>query len=223
MQDAVNYINNGDYVNNIHIHFNFSANLLHEGSEDTPLTEEMKKDKFFCADGKFKNYKGLPINPKSVVEWKMVYNELVAQYNKFMEVTNGKGNYKHVDFHLWYNLTWPVSVALNVFTRKYKIESVRIISLHNKHLPKYIIYRVIGWNPRIKSISCSSIDYYLTKYKALKKEKIVELYCHPNYKDGVLLDDTPSLFKHDRQPLREHIQKLKELENLEFVAWEDVC
>ncbi len=223
LQDAVNYINNGDYVNDIHIHFNVSANLLHEGSEDTPLTEAMKKDKFFCVDGKFKNYKGLPTNPKSVVKWKLIYNELVAQYDKFKEVTNGKADYKHVDFHLWYNLTWPASIALNVFTRKYKIESVRIISMHNKNLSKYMIYRVIGWNPRVKSISCSSIDYYLTKYKSIPKEEVFELYCHPNYKDGILLDDTPSLFQHDRQPLIEHIQKLKELENLEFVAWEDVC
>lgn len=223
LQDAVNYINKGDYVNNIHIHFNVSANLLHEGSEDTPLTEEMKKDKYFCEDGKFKKYKGLPTNPTSVFKWKLIYNELVAQYKKFMEVTNGKGNCKHVDFHLWYNLTWPASVALNVFTKKYKIESVRIISLHNKNLPKYIIYRILGWNPRVKSVSCSSIDYYLTKYKSIKKEKIIELYCHPNYKDGMLLDDTPSLFKHDRHTLSEHIQKLEELENLEFVAWEDIC
>ena len=223
LQDALNYIDRGGYAEKIHLHLNLSTSMRDGDSEDIPLTKAMRNDSFFCKDGKFRPFKGLPTNPKNVFKWKLVYHELVAQYNNFKEVTNGKGNYKHVDFHLWYNLTWPVSVALNVFTRKYKIESVRIISLHNKHLPKYIIYRVIGWNPRIKSISCSSIDYYLTKYKALKKEKIVELYCHPNYKDGVLLDDTPSLFKHDRQPLREHIQKLKELENLEFVAWEDVC
>lgn len=222
LQDAVNYINNGDYVNDIHIHFNVSANLLHEGSEDTPLTEAMKKDKFFCVDGKFKNYKGLPTNPKSVVKWKLIYNELVAQYDKFKEVTNGKADYKHVDFHLWYNLTWPASIALNVFTRKYKIESVRIISTHNKNLSKYMIYRVIGWNPRVKSISCSSIDYYLTKYKSIPKEEVFELYCHPNYKEGVLLDDTPSLFQHDRQPLNKHIQMLKELDNFEFVSWKNI-
>lgn len=222
LQDAVNFINNGDYVNDIHIHFNVSANLLHEGSEDTPLTEAMKKDKFFCVDGKFKNYKGLPTNPKSVVKWKLIYNELVAQYDKFKEVTNGKADYKHVDFHLWYNLTWPASIALNVFTRKYKIESVRIISMHNKNLSKYMIYRVIGWNPRVKSISCSSIDYYLTKYKSIPKEEVFELYCHPNYKEGVLLDDTPSLFQHDRQPLNKHIQMLKELDNFEFVSWKDI-
>lgn len=222
LQDAVNYINKGDYVNNIHIHFNVSANLLHEGSEDTPLTEEMKKDKFFCVDGKFKNYKGLPTNPKSIVKWKLIYNELVAQYNKFKEVTNRKADYKHIDFHLWYNLTWPASIALNVFTRKYKIESVRIISMHNKNLSKYKLYRVIGWNPRVKSISCSSIDYYLTKYKSIPKEEVFELYCHPNYKEGVLLDDTPSLFQHDRQPLNKHIQMLKELDNFEFVSWKDI-
>lgn len=95
--------------------------------------------------------------------------------------------------------------------------------MHYKSLSKYYVYRILSWDPRVKSVSCSSIDYFLTKYKSIKKDKIFELYCHPNYKDEVLLDDTPSLFQHDRHPLSEHIQKLNELDNFEFVAWEDVC
>ena len=128
LQDAVEYINKGDYVGNVHLHLNLSTSPLKnsEGSEDEPLTTAVKNDPFFCVDGKFKPYKGLPRKFLSgVFKWKEVYRELVAQYNKFIEVTQGKGNYEHVDFHSWYNLTWPVSIALNVFTRKYHIKSVR--------------------------------------------------------------------------------------------------
>ena len=56
LQDAVQYINRGGYVGNIHLHFNLSANLLHEDSDDIPLTEVMRKDSFFCTDGKFTKY-----------------------------------------------------------------------------------------------------------------------------------------------------------------------
>ena len=123
LQDAVNYIKIGEYYENIHLHLNLSANLLHEGSEDIPITEDMRKDSLFCKDGKFKSYKGLPRRFSSVCKWRIVYKELVAQYNKFIEVTEGKADYKHIDFHLWYNLTWPVSLALSFFTKKYKIKS----------------------------------------------------------------------------------------------------
>lgn len=222
LQDAVDYINKGGYADKIHLHLNLSTSKKDVDSEDIPLTEAMRNDSFFCKNGRFRPFKGLPTNPRGVFKWKIVYHEMVAQYNKFMEVTNGKGDYKHIDFHLWYNLTWPASVALKVFTRKYKIESVRYISMHYKSILKYKIHQIISWNPRVKSISCSSIDYFLTKYRSIPKEKVFELYCHPNYKEGVLLDDTPSLFQHDRQPLIEHIQKLKALDSFEFVSWKDV-
>lgn len=223
LQDAVNYINNGDYVNNIHIHFNVSANLLQEGSEDTPLTEEMKKNDFFCSDGKFKKYNGLPRNLDSVRRWKVVYKEMVAQYNKFIEVTNGKADYKHIDFHLWYNLTYPVAVALNLFTIFHNIKTVRYIGEHQKNMNNIVFKRcrILSWNPRVRSIPATNIDYYLSKNESFKDCKIVELFCHPHYKEGVLLDDSPSYLKHERRPMIDQIQDLKAIGNAEFISWED--
>ena len=122
LPEAVELMNKGGYVNKVHLHFNFSANLMHEGSEDTPLTDEMKKDTFFCVNGKFRKYRGLPRRITDMRKSWIVYREMVAQYNKFIEVTNGKGDCSRIDFHLWYNLTWPVSVALNFFSRKYKFQ-----------------------------------------------------------------------------------------------------
>jgi predicted glycoside hydrolase/deacetylase ChbG (UPF0249 family) len=41
LQDAVDKAFEGGYVEKLHIHFNLSANLLHENSDDIPLTEAM--------------------------------------------------------------------------------------------------------------------------------------------------------------------------------------
>lgn len=219
--EAADFMNKGGYVENIHLHVNLSTNLLHEDPDDIPLTEAMKRDSFFCKNGKFRPYKGLSTNPISVFKWKLVYQELVAQYNKFKEITEGRGNYKHIDFHLWYNLTWPVSIALNKFTRKYNIESVRYIGLHQKSF-RYKLFRILSWNPRVKQFPATNIDYYLAKQKTLSQEKVIELYCHPNYKeDGTFLDDSPSYLKHERKPMINQIQDLRATGNAEFISWED--
>ena len=221
LQEAVDYINQGGYVEHIHLHMNLSANLLHEDSDDIPLTEAMRKDPFFCKDGKFKKYKGLPHSFSDIRKWRVVYHELVAQYNKFIEVTNGNGNYKHVDFHLWYNLTWPVSIALNLFTRRYKIESVRYYGLHQKDEKKYLRFRQLSRNSRVKYIPATNIDYYLSKRPSLSEYQVLELYCHPNYKDSIFLDDSPSYIGHERQPMTNQMQNLREIDNIEFMSWED--
>lgn len=221
LQNAVDYINKGDYVNHIHLHVNLSTSLKNEDPEDIPLTEAMRKDSFFCKNGKFAEHKGLQHGFRHVIKWKLAYEEMVAQYNKFVEVTGGKGNYEHIDFHLWYNLTWPVSVALNVFTRKYNIKSVRYMGLHQKKSKHGTIYRIVSWNPRVQSYPATNIDYYLSKHHSFVKEQIIELYSHPNYKDGVFLDDSPSYLKHERQTMPKQIQMLREIGNVEFISWED--
>ena len=220
--EAVDYINKGGYVENIHLHMNLSANLLHEDSDDIPLTEAMRKDSFFCRDGKFKKYKGLPHRLSDIRKWRVVYRELVAQYNKFVQVTNGKANYKHIDFHLWYNLTWPVSVALRLFTKRFKIESVRYIAIHQNNNRKYRLFQKISHSSGVKCVPATNIDYYLSKRQELADYQVMELYCHPNYKEGVFLDDSPSYLKHERQPMLKQIQSLKELGGVGVISWEDV-
>ena len=222
LQDAIGYIMRGGYVGNIHLHFNLSTSLLHEDPCDVPITEMMRNDPFFCENGKFIKYKGLPIQFSNVRKWRVVYNELVAQYKKFIEVTEGKANYKHIDFHLWYNLTWPVSVALNLFTWKYKIKSVRYIGIHQQHRKKYRLFRLISWNPFVKYVPATNIDYYLSKEKLFDDYKIIELYCHPNYKGGVFLDDSPSYLKHERQPMLKQVDLLNDSRNLVILSWRDV-
>lgn len=222
LQEAIDFATRGGYLDRLHLHFNLAANLLRENSNDIPLTAAMRSDPFFCHGGKFLKYHGLPTRFSSIRKWKVVYQELVAQFDRFKTITQGEADYKHVDFHLWYNLTWPVSLALNLFTRKYKIESVRYYGLHQKNDRQFYCYRLLSWNPRVKYYPATNIDFYLSKIQSLSKYETVELYCHPNYKEGVFLDDSPSYLGHDRQPLEKNIQALRELEGIRLISWENV-
>ena len=51
LEEAVDFMMSGDYAGKTHLHFNLSANLLHEDSDDAPLTEGMKRDSFFVKMG----------------------------------------------------------------------------------------------------------------------------------------------------------------------------
>ena len=219
LQNAIDYINNGGYSKDVHLHLNLSTSLRDGNPEDIPLTEAMRRDSFFCNGGKFFDYKGLPKKLSDIKKWKIVFRELVAQYEKFIEVTNGDADYQHVDFHQWYNLTWPVSVALNLFIRKYKIKSVRFIGVHHMKSWRYRFLSRLSRPFRVNCIPAMNIDYYLTNRKSFTHYNIIELYCHPNYKEGVFLDDSPSYLKHERQPMLKQIQALKDTGEVEFISW----
>ena len=223
LQDAVNRVFDlcgGGYLKAIHLHFNLSANLLHEGSEDTPISQKIKEDSYWCVDGMFKPYKGLHSQFKDILKWRVCYRELVAQYERFKEVTKGEADYQHVDFHLWYNLNWQVAVALRFFIKKYNIKSVRFIGVHQMKSRKYRLLSKIGGYSASNEIPSTNIDYFLSKSELFQDCDTVELYCHPHYKEGVLLDDSPSYLKHDRQPLKKQLELLKHDGDFEFVSWE---
>ena len=222
LQDALNYINSGEYVEKIHLHVNLSTSLRDGDPEDIPLTEAMRKDSFFCKDGKFKKYKGLPHKLSDIRKWRIVYHEIITQYEKFKEVTNGKADYKHIDFHLWYNLTWPVAIALKRFVKKYKILSVRYIGVHQMDNRRYMLLYRIERNRHVNYIPASNIDYYLSKQHLFKQYPIIELYCHPNYKEGIFLDDSPSYLKHERQPMQKQISSLQESLDYDSLSWVDI-
>ncbi len=223
LQDAVNYINSGDYVNHVHCHINLSGNVEGENTQDIPLTDRMKRDKTFCKEGMFRTFYGIPKSPKYIVKFIKVYKELAAQYNKFLEITGGKGNRNHIDFHLWYNLFWPTAVALNIFTLTHRIKSVRYIGIHHEHHPKklYRIIRKFSWNPFVSSYHSSNIDGFLSKPEWFDKYKSFELYCHPDSVDGKLLDNSISYFGNEKQLLETNIELLKENQEIELVSWAD--
>ena len=219
LQDAVDHIKSGGYCSKVHCHFNLSGNIKGEDSEDTPLTERMKKDRTFCKDNKYRTWAGHPSNFFDIFKFMVVYKELVAQYDRFVEVTEGKGCLHHVDFHLYFNLTWPSSLALNIFTWTHKIKSVRYIGVDREH-SKRRLFLFLSWNPFVKSYRSGNIDAFLSKPEWFAKDKTFELYCHPDYKTGVLMDNSASIFKHEKKSLKEHVDLLRKYD-LEFVSWRD--
>ena len=57
LQNAVDFINKGGYSKDVHLHLNLSTSLRDGNPEDIPLTEAMRRDSFFCNEGKFFDYK----------------------------------------------------------------------------------------------------------------------------------------------------------------------
>ena len=75
LNDAIQLAKDGGYIDKLHIHFNLSTNLQHEGSDDVPLTEGIKADSFFCKNGIFVE-RALPTNWGSIFKWQIIYHEL---------------------------------------------------------------------------------------------------------------------------------------------------
>ena len=222
LSDAIEYINKGGYAEKVHLHMNFSTSMRDIDSEDIPLTSAVREDSLLCKNGRFKRYGKLPIKFSSILKWRKVYREMIAQYELFRDVTGGQADYAHIDFHMWFNMTWPASFALALFTRKYHIRSVRYIGLHHTDNKRYRLFRKLSWDPRVKAFPATNIDYFLSFYQDLDKDRTYELYCHPNYQDGIFLDDSPSYLGHERQPMLQQIERLKELGDIEFVSWKEI-
>lgn len=211
LNDALEYIRAGEYFDKIHLHFNIRTNLLEENSCDIPISTAMRKSSTFCNNGLFFN--GIKYKFYDVRKWKIIYKELIAQYEKFITLTDGKANYKQIEFHMWTNLSLPASIALNLFTRKYNIEYVRYYPLFKKRSKLVLLCRLFSWNPNVKYIPATNIDYYISKPDLFVNIPFMELYCHPNYKNGIFLDDSPSDLGHERQPMIKHIERLQEIRN----------
>lgn len=211
LNDALKYIREGDYYDKIHLHFNIKTNLLEEDPGDMPISIAMQSSSIFCNNGYF--LENVKLKFYDIKKWKIIYEELVAQYQKFIELTEGKANYKQIEFHMWTNLSLPASIALNLFTRKYKIKYVRYYPIDKKRSKSVLLCRLFSWNPNVKYIPATNIDYYLSKNDTFAKYSFIELYCHPNYKNGVFLDDSPSYLGHERQPMLIHIERLLKIQN----------
>lgn len=111
----------------------------------------------------------LHFNLKSVKHLKSIYRELIAQYNCFIEVTNGEADHNHVDFHVWSNLSWPVCLALNVFSLRFHVKTVRYWAISSKKKLKNKLFRFLSWNPFVKSIPACSFLFSYTEINIIKE------------------------------------------------------
>lgn len=220
LEDALNKAIAGGYMDKLHLHVNLSSGNLYQDTDYVPLTDAMKRNPYAGKNGRLLRYKQKSFGFLSVFDARFVYREIEAQYKRFIAITDGKGDIKHIDFHLWYNLTWPVSIALFFFTRRYKIQSVRYFGEHLKKSIRCKLYKIISWNPNVIDIPSTNIDYFISRRELFRQYPVIELYCHPNFKNGILLDDSDSYLHHEKKTMQYHIQQLNEIENIELISWE---
>lgn len=224
LEHAVELMNEGGYHKHVHLHFNMGICPVDSDTFDVPLTKAVQNDSFFCENGYLKKCRSLSVGYRRIAKSFAIYKELEAQYKIFKEITHGKADYDHIDFHMWYNLTLPCAIAMYFFLKINHIKTARIIGIHQESRPKLKRLARISMNTKIKTYPATNIDYFISKKNDLfvKEDGIIELYCHPNFKNGILLDDSPSYLKHDRQPMAYHIGLLKGLKDLNFVSWADI-
>ena len=220
----------GGYVRHLHCHFNIAG--CEGGGYGFPLSEDIKKCPAFCKDGNFRANGDYDLSNTILLKYsELMFLELQAQYQKFIEITGGKANYKHVDFHLWDNRRLPVAMALGKFLRKNKIKRCRIVGMHQYYkgkqtFIKYFIMRILLFIMRILSYSpftntfCSTrINYFIHK-KDKFRSSLIEFYVHPDIIEGQVYDNTAPIFGDKKHPLKEQIQ-LAHIEGYKLSNWED--
>lgn len=222
--EAVAMAKEGGYLNHVHCHFNIEGGDICGFAK--PLSEKMKRSTSFCLNGEFREHNNLKlISYYNLLLTSIVFDELEKQYLLFKELTNGEGNERHIDFHLWNNYRIPISIAIGKLIKKYNISSYRRQGLqHNRGAKK--IFRILSshlcGNSNCKmNIPSSCINWFLhTKEQYI--DDVIEAYVHPDFVDGILMDNTCPVFSKERYPLKDHIDKLKEACGSDFISWIDV-
>ena len=222
--EALTLATNGGYIKDIHLHLNMAYGEQLSGNSK-PLNREFANCNVFCENQEFKHPFYNELDFYKYVE--VTYKELEAQYIRFKEITDGQGNLKHIDVHIYNNRSYPFASAMQELIKTYGIKTARYFGVHHltQQFSDFETQRI-----KLASLLCGqqayvckscNIDYYLTKHDEFQFDDLVELYCHPDYVNGKLLDNTESCFGHDKQLLDEHIKLLKD-ENAEFISWAQI-
>lgn len=122
-----------------------------------------------------------------------------------------------------------MAVAYDRMIKNYSIQSARFFGEHQYEIIEskklHLIHAAMMYHWRHSKayvMKSSKIEYFLVRKERFHRERIVELFVHPDYRDGVLIDKTNSVFGSEMKPLREHLDLVKQTGNVEFVSWESV-
>ena len=186
------------------------------------MSEEFRKSKF-CENEEFKRLSKTFEYPEYS---KVSYKELEKQYLEFKKKTFGKANYNHIDCHEYCNLQISVIIPYQQLIKKYNIATARYYGEHvkltksfTKKIKIFLFDRfVAGDGSKVKS--CRA-EYYLEKLSGFSREEVIEIYVHPDYINGILIDNTASVFGRERASLEKHIEEIKSTGNIEFISWAD--
>ena len=221
--EAIELAIGGGYIKEVHCHLN----IVSASDVDTkflPLSTEYIHSKFGRLGSFPLKYNYLDyFSPEF---YKIIYCEMERQYLEFIKVTDGKANYNHIDVHKYMNMFPAVAVAYRNLIKKYHIRSARYYGEHHKKQKQYkqklkfCIANLLGGNKANVMKSCN-VDYYITLNDLFQKEEVVELYVHPDYKNGILIDNTVSALGHEIVPLNEQIKALMSTGDIELLSWAD--
>lgn len=222
-KEAVDLAIEGGYIENIHCHFNLTSGMQLSGNSK-PVSENYIANSLLCRNGDFVPLRELRSYSIPIRFTRIIYDELDAQYNRFIDMTKGQGNYSHVDFHLYDNLRFPVAIAYNKIIKQYGIKSARWYGVHHVYYPSSRKTRYIALLKKIIHTNCirvpsGNIDFFLTDRMSFGQETC-ELYVHPDYSDGNLIDNSMSFFNHPIQMLEKHIERLSDPSHM-FVSWKE--
>lgn len=220
--EAVGLALEGGYIGDVHCHLNLSA-CRSVGNHFVPLNDAFKKSRF-CKDGEFSNARYYRADFLKYAD--IIYQELETQFLTFKELTKNQANYNHLDFHLYMNLSLPVAVAYDRLIRNYQIQSARFFGEHQSEdkgsWKRRLLYSamIAHWRHSKAYVAKSSrVEYYLARKERFEKDQIVELFVHPDYRNGVLIDQTNSVFGNKKKPLEEHIALVRQSGDIEFIPW----
>lgn len=222
--EALELAEKGSYLRHVHCHLNLSSGA-NVGDHFVPLNEHYKTSRF-CKDGEFESFRYY--KPDYSKYSGIVFEELETQFLRFKELTRGKANYRHIDFHRYANLSLPVDLAYRELIKKYGIKTARFFGAHERYtgpLKKRVFMSVLlgklQRNPACVMKS-SRVDFFLTHPELFKNETMVELFVHPDSRDGIILDTTKSASGRENVPLSEQIKRIRDVGGIQFLSWEDV-
>lgn len=224
-QEAIDMAKSGGYIEHLHLHFNLSSDKVLGGS-GIPVSEEIEKDNLWCSNGKFRN--SIKKSDEILLRHsKVVFIELQAQYQRFVKLTENKGNYNHIDFHLYHNFRLPVAYALKKMAANYDIYSARYDVVNMAYTAsmlgriKQILSKILSRHRKVAVYKSCRINFFLNRPELLN-EKIIELFCHPDYVNGKLIDNTTPVFGNTKETLEKHVDMIKEHVDCEFISWKDL-
>lgn len=220
-QEAIWKAKMGGYISKLHCHLN----LCSEGQTNYTyaLSEAIGEDNMFCNNRIFHDYNYLKYGRiayfNSIIKFWVVYKELCAQYDCFRKLTENKANNSHIDFHRYYNLQFPVALALGLFSYTHRIKSIRYYGMH--HGKRAHLFKMLSYNPFVSFFRACNIDFFLNNISKFSDNEIVECYVHPDIVDGILLDNSNSVYGHHKESLERNITMLEEM-NIVRISWKDI-
>lgn len=179
--EAIILAKQGNYDNNIGLHFNLT--------EGIPLTDDIRKCRRLCDSTGVFIYKRNSVHLWSSKERKAIKKECLAQIHYLRE--NGI-SISHMDSHQHVHTELPIFLCIKRILKKEGISAIRL-SVNMPHFSSNFIKRIYKFifNQVIKIYGFKTVDYFGSFFDipiSLKNNKIAELMIHPCIRNGELMD-----------------------------------